>query len=404
MMSETMVPVLRFGEFVEEWEEKLLKNITKVFDGTHQTPKYVTKGIPFFSVEHVTANQFTKTKYISKEVFEKENKRVKLEKGDVLMTRIGSVGIAKYIDWSVDASFYVSLALIKKNDAHSNIYLAQYIHSPFFQLELWKKTIHVAFPIKINLGEIGKCKLRIPSLPEQKKIATFLTTIDTRIQQLRQKQSLWEEYKKGVMQQLFSQKIRFKKENGKKFPKWEKTKLGTLTYKTGKKNKENIKYPVYSINNKEGFLPQGNQFDGMDSNDRGYDISLYKIIKENTFAYNPARINVGSIGFSGQLNDVIVSSLYVCFKTKENLDDYYLLQYLQTYNFNKAVSRSAEGGVRSYLFYDNFSIIKIPLPSLEEQQRIVSFLEKIDKRTQKITSQITEMENYKKGLLQQMFV
>jgi type I restriction enzyme S subunit len=218
------------------------------------------------------------------------------------------------------------------------------------------------------------------------------------------KKALLEAYKKGVIQKIFKQEIRFRDEEGKAFAKWEVRKLGTLTTKTGKKNKENIKYPVYSINNKEGFLPQSDQFSGMDSNERGYDISMYKIIKENTFAYNPARINVGSIGFSGKLNDIIVSSLYVCFQTTDELDDYYLLQYLDTFDFNKAVLRNAEGGVRVYLFYENFSIIKIPLPSVKEQQRIASFFKKIDKGIEQAIDKIRQAQEYKNGLLQKMFV
>ena len=126
--------------------------------------------------------------------------------------------------------------------------------------------------------------------------------------------SLLRLYKQGILQRLFSQELRFKKSDKEYFADWEIKKLGEVTFKTGAKNKESIKYPIYSINNKEGFLPQSEQFDGMDSNDRGYDISMYKIITTNTFAYNPARINVGSIGYSGNLNNVIVSSLYVCFK------------------------------------------------------------------------------------------
>ena len=162
--------------------------------------------------------------------------------------------------------------------------------------------------------------------------------------------------------------------------------------------------PIYSINNKEGFLPQSDQFDGVDSHERGYDISLYKVVNANTFAYNPARINVGSIGYSGNLNEVIISSLYVCFKTKDSLDDQFLLSYLNTFEFNKAVLRNAEGGVRSYLFYENFSKIKIPLPSLPEQQKIAAFLTTIDRQINLVGKQLERMQTFKKGLLQQLFV
>jgi type I restriction enzyme S subunit len=136
------------GNEFPNWEIKKLKDVSKIYDGTHQTPNYVDNGIPFYSVEQVTANQFDNTKYISEEVYEKENKRVKLQRGDILMTRIGSVGVAKYINWDVNASFYVSLALIKKSNKVNNEYLSHFINSLFFQSELWKRTIHVAFPKK----------------------------------------------------------------------------------------------------------------------------------------------------------------------------------------------------------------------------------------------------------------
>lgn len=211
--------------------------------------------------------------------------------------------------------------------------------------------------------------------------------------------SLLLQYKKGVIQKIFSQAVRFKQENGMDFPMWEKKKLGELTYKTGKKNKDNIKYPIYSINNKEGFLPQSDQFDGMDSNSRGYDISLYKIIEKNTFAYNPARINVGSIGHSGELENVIISSLYVCFKTTDELEDSFLLQFLKTNEFNKSVLKNVEGGVRDYLFYENFSNIKIQLPSNKEQIRIANFLSAIDRKIEYCQMQYEKAESWHKGLL-----
>ena len=132
-------------------------------------------------VEHITADNFTQTKFISEEVFEKENKRVKLEKGDILMTRIGDIGTSKYISWNVKASFYVSLALLKQSYLINTLFLNQYIKSNDFQKELHKRTIHVAFPKKINLGEIGKCLIKVPSDKEQQKIAKFLSAIDDKI-------------------------------------------------------------------------------------------------------------------------------------------------------------------------------------------------------------------------------
>jgi type I restriction enzyme S subunit len=207
VMQQLFSGKLRFkdenGKAFPKWEEKRLGEISKIYDGTHQTPIYVKEGIPFYSVEHVTANQFSQTKYISEEVFEKENLKVRLEKGDILMTKIGDIGTARLIDWDVRASFYVSLALIKNDKSFSSKYLCQYLASRNFQLELWKRIIHVAFPKKINLGEIGNCKILLPIIEEQKKIANFLSAIDTKIESVNNQLTHTQTFKKGLLQQMF---------------------------------------------------------------------------------------------------------------------------------------------------------------------------------------------------------
>lgn len=179
--------------------------------------------------------------------------------------------------------------------------------------------------------------------------------------------------------------------------------LGELTYVISKRNKENKSLPVYSINNKEGFLPQGEQFEGISSTDRNYDISLYKIIDRNTFAYNPARINIGSIGYSGDLHDIIISSLYVCFKTTDKISDEFLLQIFKTTHFIKEVENNVEGGIRNYLFYQNFSNIKIPIPSLSEQQKIAGCLSSLDELITANKEKLEALKAHKKGLMQNLF-
>ncbi|RBA28365.1 restriction endonuclease subunit S [Flavobacterium tibetense] len=207
IMQKIFAQELRFkdenGKEFPKWEKKKLSQVAKIYDGTHQTPNYLESGIPFYSVEHVTANNFGTTKFVSKEVFDKENKRVKLEKGDILMTRIGDIGTSRLIDWDVNASFYVSLALIKQSDKIISKYLNQYISTSEFQSELWKRTIHVAFPQKINLGEIGECLVMIPCSKEQEKIATFLSTIDDKITRTQAQIEQTQQYKKGLLQQMF---------------------------------------------------------------------------------------------------------------------------------------------------------------------------------------------------------
>ncbi len=207
VMQQLFSGKLRFkdekGKAYPKWEEKKLGDVARIYDGTHQTPNYVQEGIPFYSVEHVTSNQFSQTKYISREVFDKENEKVRLEKGDILMTKIGDIGTAKLIDWDVEASFYVSLALIKQSKMISSKYLCQHIASRNFQLELWKRIIHVAFPKKINLGEIGNCHVLVPVKEEQLKIATFLSSIDAKIESVAAQIERTKGFKKGLLQKMF---------------------------------------------------------------------------------------------------------------------------------------------------------------------------------------------------------
>lgn len=185
--------------------------------------------------------------------------------------------------------------------------------------------------------------------------------------------------------------------------KWENSKLGDITYKVDKKNKTKELLPIYSINNYNGFTPQSEQFEGLDSNERGYDISLYKIIENNTFAYNPARINVGSIGYSGNLDRLIVSSLYVCFKTKENINDDFFYKFVKTDRFINYVNKMGEGGVRIYLFYENFSLIPFSFPTLAEQTKINSFLTAVDDKLDALKLKKTLLKQYKKGVMQKIF-
>ncbi|MEQ1311782.1 restriction endonuclease subunit S [Acinetobacter sp. XH1639] len=207
MMQKLFSQQIRFkaddGSEFGEWEEKALKTIARIYDGTHQTPNYVEDGVPFYSVEHVTANNFSKTKFIAENVFLDELKRVQLEKNDILLTRIGDIGTSKLIDWDVRASFYVSLALIKVDKNHNSSFVNQYIKSIFFQKELHERTIHVAFPKKINLGEIGLCLIRLPCLAEQTKIANFLSSIDQKNEVVAQQIEQAKQWKKGLLQQMF---------------------------------------------------------------------------------------------------------------------------------------------------------------------------------------------------------
>lgn len=208
-MQQLLTGKKRLAGFTEPWIEKELGYVCDIKDGTHQTPKYEQSGIPFYSVETVTNNNFKHVKYISAKEHLQLTQRYRIEKGDVLMTRIGSIGLCKYIDWDVYASFYVSLALLKFESDSLAKYFAHYSMTRDFQMDVNNHSLQFATPKKINLGNIKLVKIKYPSSKsEQTAIATILSDMDKEIEQLEAKRAKYEQVKQGMMQQLLTGKIR----------------------------------------------------------------------------------------------------------------------------------------------------------------------------------------------------
>ena len=155
-----------------------LAEIANIYDGTHQTPKYTSRGVPFVSVENINALYDTK-KYISYEDYEK-NYRIKPQSGDVFMTRIGKIGACAVVDKDDDLAYYVTLALIRVDKSKAlPQYIKHVLESSLGRVELRKRTLVNAVPIKINLGDIGKTRLPVPSLTEQSRIVSVLDDLST---------------------------------------------------------------------------------------------------------------------------------------------------------------------------------------------------------------------------------
>lgn len=404
------VPALRFKGFEGEWEKKKLSEVTEKIN-SGKTPLggesvYTKKGITFIRSQNVTDDKLdlTNITFISEEINNGMKNSI-VKSNDVLLNITGaSLGRSCVVPNEFNIGNVNQHVCIIRLNSETNPRFVQPIFSSSKGQNIFQSLQTGSGREGLNFESIKNIEILFPSLPEQTKIASFLSAVDEKLQALKKKKSLLEDYKKGVMQKIFSQELRFKDEKGKKYPDWEEKKLGEVTFKVDKKNKEKETLPIYSISNVKGFVPQSEQFEGMDSNERGYDISLYKIVEKNTFAYNPARINVGSIGYSGDLNKVIVSSLYVCFKTKEYINDNFFNYFLKTNHFNNSVLMKGEGGVRIYLFYENFSQISISFPSLLEQSKIAEFLCSLDDKINSTKAVIEKTETWKKGLLQRMFV
>ena len=405
MKQNTTYKQTELGLIPEDWEVKEVKKIAKIYDGTHSTPNYVDYGIPFYSVEHITSNNFKNTKFISEEVFFNENKRVKLERGDILMSRIGDIGTAKYIDWDVNASFYVTLALFKKITEKIDFkFITFSINSSVFAKELHKRTLHVAFPKKINLGDIGKCKIPLPPLPEQKKIADCLSTWDVAIEKQNALINALTQRKKALMQQLLTGKKRlpgFSEE-------WKEVKLGSLgkTYNglTGKtkedfgEGKPFITYmnifsnPKINISNFE-YVKMG-----VNENQNK---AIYGDIFFTVSSETPNEVGMASV-LLDEINDLYLNSFCFGFRLNDfkNLLPEFSSYLFRNDLFRKDVYKLAQGSTRFNLSKLELMKIKIKIPSLEEQTAIAEILATADRELTLQKEKLAQLQTQKKGLMQ----
>ena len=183
---------------------------------------------------------------------------------------------------------------------------------------------------------------------------------------------------------------------------WEQRKFSDITFPAGEKNKDNLPLESYSITNEHGFVPQDEKFENGGTM-READKRMYYIVSPNSFAYNPARINVGSIGYQNIGKNVIVSSLYEVFKTSEDVDDRLLWHWFKSPDFQKLIMQLQEGGVRLYFYYDKLCMGEVSLPLLEEQRKIGKLFDTLDNLITLHQRKYEKLTNVKKSMLEKMF-
>ena len=402
------VPELRFSEFDGVWENSKLGTVANVYDGTHQTPKYTIEGIKFLSVENIKT--LNSNKFISKEDFEKEFK-IRPEFGDVLMTRIGDVGTPNIIETNEDLAYYVSLALLKPKKLNS-YFLESLIRSQTVQNELWRKTLHIAFPKKINKNEIAKVEINYPEQMEQQKIGDFFSKLDRQIELEEQKLEKLEEQKKGYMQQIFSQQLRFKDENGNDYPGWKEYVLGETgnTYSgLSSKTKEDFGYGdsyfITYMNVFKNTIAKANMTEkvNIQENEKQNKVN-YKDILFTTSSEVPEETGMSSIWLYKENNVYLNSFCFGFHVTCDDIEPIYLTRFLRSEKMRKQITILSQGSTRFNISKKEVMKLKIDVPNLEEQTKIVNFLSEYDSLIEKQSSKIGVLKQRKKGFLQKMFV
>ena len=303
-----------------------------------------------------------------------------LEEGDLLFARTGASVGKTYLYRPFDGKVYFAGFLIRArigNEADPEFVFQSTL------TERYQRYISITSQRSgqpgVNAQEYAEFEIPLPLLPEQREIGSLLHNLDNLITLHQRKHDRLVVLKKALLDKMFPR-------DGSRFPElrfggftdpWEQRKFSDFAMASGIKNRENLPLQSYSVSNDRGFVPQDEQFENGGTM-RDADKSMYWIVEPGSFAYNPARINVGSIGYLSTSENVIVSSLYEVFRTDESCDDRFLWHWFKSPLFMKQIEMLQEGGVRLYFFFDKLLLSEIWMPSVEEQRLIGAYFDRLD--------------------------
>ncbi|WKK79332.2 restriction endonuclease subunit S [Marivirga arenosa] len=395
--AEKKVPELRFKEFNERWVKKRLNESCTFFSGgtpTSSNKNYYDGNIPFIgsgNIHHKEVESF-----ITKEALQHSSAKL-VEKGDLLYALYGANSGDVAISEIKGA---INQAILCIRTEELNIYFVALLLS-------YNENKIVARYLQGGQGNLSakivkNLKFYFPSFPEQQKIADFLSAVDQKIQQLQRKKELLEQYKKGMMQNLFAQEIRFKQEDGSDFPDWEEKKLGHFLQERSEYPDKEL--PLYSLTIENGIVPKTDRYE------RSFLVKdnrkAYKVMRQNDFAFNPMNLRYGALARHKENKVVSVSKYYNIFYCNEFANNLYFETYLTSYNMIQYYNKMATGSLeeKKRVHYLDFINFNLRFPSLLEQQKIANFLSALDEKVEKVGQQIEKAQEFKKGLLQKMFI
>jgi len=407
MTAAQQIPQLRFKEFDGEWNSSKFKELVKINQGLQIQIADRLLEQEKDSYFYIT-NEFLRANSDKKYFVKNPSDSVLCNTEDILMTRTGNTG---QVVTNVEGVFHNNFFRIKYPRSTINKdYLVSFLRLPSTQKTILRYAGTSTIP-DLNHSDFYRIPFVYPPLPEQQKIASFLTAVDSKLEQLTTKKSLLEDYKKGVMQQIFSQELRFKREDGTSYPKWEEKKLGDYT--------EIIHGDGDWILSKD-IVPDG-QHKIVQLGNIGlgrYVNKDLKTISSQTFKdLNGTSILKGDLLINrmvdGNLNCCLmpffgdfITSVDVCWiRENESFINYFLLSTILYSKNQHKLLRLSSGSGRVRISKKNlFERFKFGLPCMEEQTQIANFLSAIDEKIAFVDTQLTHTQDFKKGLLQQMFV
>ena len=367
-----------------DWEQRKLGELGSLKNGMNFSKEAMGIGFPFVNLQNIFGNNVIDVTNLGKAMAsDSQLKDYNLLNGDVLFVRssvkLEGVGEAALVPQNLENTTYSGF-IIRFRDEYG---LDNNFKRFLFGIESVRNQIMAQATNSANKNisqtVLENLCLKIPNKSEQEKIGLYFSNLDHLITLHQRKCEETKTLKKYMLQKMFPQ-------NGHSVPEirfsgftedWEQRKFADFTWDAGKRNKEDLDLEPYAITNEHGFIRQRDAHD-----DFGYmkdtDRKAYNIVQPNSFAYNPARINVGSIGYYKGVENVIVSSLYEVFQTDNYVNDRFLWHWLKSDEFPRWIEKLQEGSVRLYFYYDKLCECQLYMPSLEEQEKIATFLDDLD--------------------------
>ena len=366
------VPNLRFPEFEGEWENCKFRDVCSISTGNKNTQDKIDDGIYPFYVRSQTVER------INSWTFD----------GEAILTAGDGVGVGKvfhhtYGKIGVHQRVYILSDF--KCDAN---YLFHFFSSKFYNRVKRMSAKNSVDSVRKEM--ITDMPLSLPSHQEQVKIGYLLSLLDERIATQNKIIEDLKKLKSAIIEIEYTPNTKTT------------SPIGDVIEQISKRNKNNAIQNVLSVSNRQGFIKQSDQFENR--NVASEDTSNYKIVEQNDFAFNPARINVGSIARLTTLEKGIVSPMYICFRTQENVAPEYIDYFFETKHFYCEIQKRLEGSVRQCLSFEGLCNIHLSLPSFEMQQLIGKRLFTLGQKIKTETDLLELLNKQKQYLLRQMFI
>ncbi|MCT4627233.1 restriction endonuclease subunit S [Halodesulfovibrio sp.] len=405
-MGQENIPSLRFSLFHDSWIKSKIKEIGKIKSGA--TPSrskgaiYFTQtgGIPWLKTLDLTNGIIHSTSEALTELGLEETSCSLLPKGTVLIAMYGGfnqIGRTGLLNFDAAINQAISGITLDTKKIIPQFLLAYLNHN----VKKWRRVAASSRKDpNITKADVENFVITHPSLLEQEKIANFLSDVDVKIENLAKQKECMQQYKKGCMQKLFSKEIRFKDDDGNAFPDWEEKTVGDILTESKIKGSTGDNARKLTVKLWRNGVFAKNEVRA------GSENTQYYVRKKNQFIYSKLDFLNCAFGIIPEELDGYESTVDLpCFEISPLASPAFLLERISQKNFYKKFGEKADGSRKAKRIHAaTFLEMPIQIPMLAEQEKITNFLSDIDEKIDSLDKQLEAIKEFKKGLLQGMFV